>query len=215
MAVIRRRPPAPDIAPPIACDSPASERAQARRQQVLDAAAECVRRKGFHGASMADIAKAAGMSAGHIYNLFANKEDIIGAIVERDQLNLRELVQTIRQSGDVYGSMIERARTGVHDVTEPAVAALGLEVLAEAGRNPKVADIVQAADQTGRDLLRDLMRQAWCQTGADAPADLDARVEVLAAIFDGLTARSIYNPSLDHAAITPIVQQLIHTLLRG
>lgn len=212
MVVIRRQPPA---LPAAECEPPTSERAQARREQVLEAAADCVRRKGFHGASMADIAKAAGMSAGHIYNLFANKEDIIGAIVERDQLNLRELVQTIRQSGDVYGSMIERARTGVHDVTEPAVAALGLEVLAEAGRNPKVADIVQAADQTGRDLLRDLMRQAWCQSGAAAPADLDARVEVLAAIFDGLTARSIYNPRLDHAAITPIVQLLIHTLLRN
>ena len=40
-----------------------TDRALARRQQVLDAAAECFRRRGFHGASMAEIAKTAGMSA--------------------------------------------------------------------------------------------------------------------------------------------------------
>ena len=60
-----------------------TDRAQARRQQVLTAAAECFRRRGFHGASMAEIAKTAGMSAGHIYNLFENKDDVIAAIVER------------------------------------------------------------------------------------------------------------------------------------
>ena len=32
-----------------------TDRAQARRQQVLTAAAECFRRRGFHGASMAEI----------------------------------------------------------------------------------------------------------------------------------------------------------------
>ena len=58
-----------------------SQRAEVRRQQVLDAAAQCFRASGFHGASMAEIARTAGMSPGHIYNLFANKDDIISAIV--------------------------------------------------------------------------------------------------------------------------------------
>ena len=41
-------------------------RAEARKTQVLNAATECFRRQGFHGASMAQISKAAGMSVGHI-----------------------------------------------------------------------------------------------------------------------------------------------------
>ncbi|MDF3823418.1 TetR/AcrR family transcriptional regulator [Leptospira sp. 96542] len=35
------------------------DRAHDRREQILEAAAECVRHSGFHGASMATIAKTA------------------------------------------------------------------------------------------------------------------------------------------------------------
>jgi AcrR family transcriptional regulator len=58
-------------------------RGQARRQQILDAAAACFVREGFHGTSIAKISKAAGMSPGHIYHFFESKEAIIGALVER------------------------------------------------------------------------------------------------------------------------------------
>ena len=43
---------------------------EARRQQILDAACDCVRQAGFHGASMAEIAKASGLSVGLIYRYF-------------------------------------------------------------------------------------------------------------------------------------------------
>ena len=48
---------------------------EARREQILDAACDCVRRAGFHGASMAEIAQAAGVSVGQIYRYFENKEE--------------------------------------------------------------------------------------------------------------------------------------------
>src|ERR1700735_1352434 len=60
------------------------ERGRLRRRQVLDAAEKCFRRHGFHAASMAGVAMEAGMSVGHIYRYFENKEAIVAAIVERD-----------------------------------------------------------------------------------------------------------------------------------
>ena len=57
---------------------------------MLDAAAICFRNHGFHGASMAQISKTAGMSPGHIYHYFDNKEAIIAAIVERDMEEMME-----------------------------------------------------------------------------------------------------------------------------
>ena len=71
-------------------------KAAQRREEILDAAIRCFREKGFHAASMSSIAKAFGMSAGHIYNYFDSKEDIIEAIVNRW---LDNYIHTIESGG--------------------------------------------------------------------------------------------------------------------
>ncbi len=52
-----------------------------RRQHVLDAAITVFAAKGFRGATIRDIAIAAGVSDGTIYNLFDNKADLLRAIL--------------------------------------------------------------------------------------------------------------------------------------
>lgn len=44
--------------------------ADARRQQILDAAAACFLQQGYHAASMANISRTAAMSTGHIYHFW-------------------------------------------------------------------------------------------------------------------------------------------------
>ena len=82
-----------DSTAPLSIAAP-TDRALARRQPVLDAAADCFRRRGFHAASMAEIAKTAGMSPGHIDNLIENKEDIVLAEASRNP----KLVAVVQQS---------------------------------------------------------------------------------------------------------------------
>jgi AcrR family transcriptional regulator len=57
--------------------------AQLRRQHVLDAAIRAFDAKGFRGATIRDIAQAAGISDGTIYNIFDSKEAILIAIMEK------------------------------------------------------------------------------------------------------------------------------------
>ncbi|GIH20861.1 TetR/AcrR family transcriptional regulator [Rugosimonospora africana] len=54
---------------------------QARRREILDAAAACFARQGFHRTSMQDIVRESGISAGLVYRYFAGKDDVIAAIV--------------------------------------------------------------------------------------------------------------------------------------
>ncbi|MFH2083594.1 MAG: TetR family transcriptional regulator, partial [Pseudomonadota bacterium] len=42
-----------------------TSRADVRRSQIRTAAADCFRQHGFHGTSIAQISKTAGMSTGH------------------------------------------------------------------------------------------------------------------------------------------------------
>lgn len=56
--------------------------AEARRTQILVGAAQVFAEKGFHKATTKEIAKAAGVSEGTIYNYFDNKRDLLVAMIE-------------------------------------------------------------------------------------------------------------------------------------
>ena len=58
-------------------------RITARRTQILDAAAKVFAEKGFHRATTREIADAADVSEGTIYNYFASKEDLLIGIMAR------------------------------------------------------------------------------------------------------------------------------------
>ena len=55
---------------------------EARRTQILMGAAQVFAEKGFHKATTKEIAKAAGISEGTIYNYFDNKRELLVAMVD-------------------------------------------------------------------------------------------------------------------------------------
>ena len=196
---------------PQATDAP---RATARRQQILNATAQCFREHGFHGASIAQISKSAGMSAGHIYHYFENKEAIIAAIVAQDLESLLTLTAELRAACNVRAALIERAAEGVADQLDPINAALKVEIAAEAARNPRVAQIVREADATCRRELAATIRAIRHGAGhEDSPTAIGDMVEVLASLFEGLLLRTIRNPGLDRSRVAQRIQIAINDLL--
>jgi AcrR family transcriptional regulator len=61
------------------------------RDQVLEAAAQTFRKKGYHAASMADIAEAVGLQKATLYHHVSGKQEILFEILDRalDLLNER------------------------------------------------------------------------------------------------------------------------------
>ncbi|HEV8193393.1 MAG TPA: TetR/AcrR family transcriptional regulator [Ktedonobacterales bacterium] len=55
----------------------------ARRAQILDAATRVFAEKGFTRATIRDVARAAGIADGTIYNYFANKDDLLIGLLDR------------------------------------------------------------------------------------------------------------------------------------
>lgn len=189
-----------------------SDRAQARRQQVLEAAAECFRRRGFHAASMAEIAKTAGMSPGHIYNLFENKDDIIAAIVERDCEEVLARIAEFKQEGDLLQKMLAATEQAIDKHSEVSEAALQLEVLAEASRNPRLAAVVYRSETLVNQRAQELIRLSLGPR-ADAlpPEEIQGRALMLGALFNGLTALGVRRP--DMAALTPLMAPVMRRML--
>jgi AcrR family transcriptional regulator len=187
--------------------------AGARCRQILDAASVCFAEQGFHGTSMARLAKAAGMSVGHIYHYFDSKEAIIAAIVEQELAKRLEVFEQLKQQEDVLQALIDRADQGLAARMDKRETGLRLEVLAEAGRNPRIAAALRAADAAARRTFRDVVAKAVGRRAALGEADLQARIEVVIGVFDGMMIRAVRHPDLNRAAALRALKLAIRHLL--
>ena len=159
---------------------------QARREQVLSAAADCFRRKGYHGAGMAEISKTAGMSAGHIYNYFASKEAIIESIIEQDMEKLFSIFQEYEdQPGDLVTILLDGLDHAVDHHTDVNQGALDLEMFAEAARNDKVAEQLRKSDCYAREKMRNLLLSERSLIKDLSATELESRIEVMFAMLNG------------------------------
>lgn len=189
-----------------------TSRHAARREQILAAAIDCVRHSGFHGASMAMIAKAAELSVGQIYRYFANKEAIITAIVAKDLAESHEVLVEIEGApGDPLDVLVEKCGSGVKTAYDADRATVMLEVMAEAARNPKVAAVVRAADMQERTYTQHLLKKICGDRYSDA--ELAVRGEVLKLLFDGMAIRSVNNPDVDKEDLARRVQSVVRYAL--
>jgi AcrR family transcriptional regulator len=191
---------------------PTRPRAETRREQIVDAASQCARRSGFHGASMAQIAQQAGLSVGQIYRYFQNKESIIAAIAARGLVGMRDKFLELQSSGQPrLEAVLAKCASALDDNYDRQRAALMLEVVAEAARNPGVAAILQAADAEERQMLQQVLKQV-------APGNCDAREqlargEVISMLFKGMCVRSVGNPDADRDAIAKVLRSVVRHLL--
>ena len=67
-----------------------SARREATRQRVLDAAREVFAERGVFGATVEDICERAGFTRGAFYSNFADRDDVLEALVEREHERLLE-----------------------------------------------------------------------------------------------------------------------------
>lgn len=191
------------------------DKGELRRQQVLDAAAECFRRNGFHGTSIARISRVADMSPGHIYHYFVNKEAIVEAIAEREQDEFVELMNQLeqdQQGGDLATRLMRQTAEIVARNKESANVGLQLELAAEAARNPAVAKILEASHLKVRQEFLDVIKRVGVPKGM-SDEELQLRTDMLNTVFRGLMLRSVVERPQDQAASVRLINELIQMLL--
>ena len=89
------------------------------RNDILDAAAQVFRRKGFHGASMADIAEAVKLQKASLYHHVASKQEILLALLDRALEMLTERIAPIaHRSGPADEKLREMIRVYLQSLAE-------------------------------------------------------------------------------------------------
>lgn len=174
------------------------ERFERRQSQILDAARACVRAEGFHAASMSRIAAEASMSVGHIYQYFENKQAIMIALSECD---FEEFMLHITRLGQGAGlnlnATIDAFLGNIMWLLDHDRAGLALDVMAESGRNPKVAELVLRVDREFRQVARRIVDAVIPGLSQN---DINARVEMLLVMTRAL---------LIHAGTHPVSERKI------
>lgn len=125
---------------------------------MIHAARVAFAENGFHATGIAQIAKASGVLVGQIYRDFANKEAIVAAIVERDLENflLDRGLAAAAEAGDEEAIRGWIARFVACD--NPEGGRLVAEIMAEASRNDRIAEIVRALHERMRGELTTALR---------------------------------------------------------
>src|SRR5947209_1963318 len=80
-----------------------------REQRILDVAGQAFSERGYHAASMEQIARRAGVTKPVVYAYFASKEGLYAAYIEREG---SELIERMRAATDVADEPAERLRAG-------------------------------------------------------------------------------------------------------
>ncbi len=83
------------------------------RENILDATAQVLTRKGFSGTRLTDVAEVAGLQAPGIYYYFPSREDLIEEVVRRGQVAAREHVTAALQELPSTATALDRVTAAV------------------------------------------------------------------------------------------------------
>ncbi len=152
------------------------------REKIVEAALHSFTHKGFHQTSMRDIAQAAGVSVGNLYNHFSGKEALIGEIALLENGIFAEFAAGLRADRTRPKQALSAFFTAYHAfVAEPA----NVQLSASANQRQLIealATTIADAQQTGEiaaaiaplplaQLVLDVIEsQAWRQAIFASPA---------------------------------------------
>lgn len=117
-------------------------RAEARPEEILEAALAEFTERGFEAARMEDIAKAAGLSKAAIYLYFPSKMALLEALIEAKVSPLAHQAQKLAEAGEADPAMALRmlATAAAFRMGDAKVFAVPRLVIGLSGRFPEIAE---------------------------------------------------------------------------
>ena len=153
-------------------------RADARPEEILNAALSEFTSRGFEAARMEDIAKRAGLSKAAIYLYFPSKMAVLEALIEAKVGPLAQHAQTLLAMGadDPLMALRMLATAAAHRMADPNLIAVPRLVIGISGRFPEIATYYrEQVVEKARGALETLIEGAMAK-GQMRPADKNAVV---------------------------------------
>lgn len=191
-------------------------RRQQTRDYLLRAAAQVFAERGFHGASLDEVAAVAGFTKGAVYSNFKNKDDLFLAVLES---HYDEEMQALRATLDAWQGPVEDHLSDYvafirrqFDATGETWGALLQEFSVYALRNPAARAKLVEFQRADIDSIAEIIEAERIRHGikTSEPAQHTARVVV--ALMHGLFTMRLTDPeSVDG----PVMETAVAFLARA
>jgi AcrR family transcriptional regulator len=173
----------------------AAKQAQTRAQ-LIDAAAGVFARRGFQGATVEEIADAAGYSHGAVYSNFDGKEQLFLAVFEQ---YMAQRIAEVTDASDIAGSFAERARAAADQwmrrlAEDRDTFLLHLEFMIHAARNPHLSEQLGRRMAALRLEIERRIGERQAQTGATLPLPAADLALIMRALGIGLAVEALNQP---------------------
>lgn len=191
---------------------------EARRQQIIDAALECFARQGFHRTTMQDLVHETGLSFGAIYRYFKTKDEIIEAVADQRHARERDLISAAVRHADLSEVFDQLSRDFLEALDDPKQRKqrrLGIQIWAEALRNPRMLKLARRGVDEPRQLLGGLIRAAQERGEISSELDPDAAARVIISVFHGFVLQQAWDPRVEIGPYRKVVSELLTAITAG
>jgi AcrR family transcriptional regulator len=180
-----------------------------RSREILDRVRAVFSEKGFDGASMQDLARAASMSAGNFYRYFPSKSAIVEALVQRSLEDAEQDFERIRSSADPRNAVRETIRNRIHN-DHCDQGPIWAEIQAAAFRRPEIAVLLERMESHICRNVVELFAQIRGVPIAVAHELYWPQARLIMLLVDGLMIMHLGNASpADHARREKVVELVI------
>ena len=168
------------------------------RSRILDAANRVFAEKGYHEATMEDIAKRLGVSKGAIYLYFSSKEDLFEAMCKSAPQAFKEIlyssfgneVNPIQSATEFFDKMLKMSASN---------PGLSFEILSEASRNPSLKRILKQNHQEYEEVLTNFLAEGRKRRIVGDNLDLRPLANALIALWNGLETLLVSGLTIEEA----------------
>ena len=201
----------------MAIDPLTPERRRERtRQHLIDAAVVVFGQRGFHGASLDEVAATAGFTKGAVYSNFKSKDDLFVAVLEHQIQGQFAAVEALLAE---HPLPVEEDYAVMRAVLTPRYevnwTVLYLEFVVYALRNPSAMAKLAAYRRRTRDAVERMVQRSWASQ--DFEAELSARsvATITLALFGGIDLDRIVDPEDLPTRITDDALTFVVAAARG
>ncbi len=185
------------------------EHLEARRKQIIGAAAECFIEKGFKKTTMRDICRTAKLSSGAVYNYFPSKDKIIEAIAQASQ---EQNVQIIASAAEDDNPLWGVSKVFFSMARDPACirsTGLSLELFAESSVNPHIAKGLRENINASIVKLSEYVKSEQEKGLINGELDNEAIAQVLMVQFWGLNIMMFINLKVNIDNVSSVIEAIL------